>query len=507
MLRRPFVPACLLAALAGSVSGQTVRSYHVRTDKTGTYLERNDFPAARPRILGGIDSVLWTYPDIVAIPESCALSPVANAAWVGQQLNNERLQRFAITGDGTPSFEVPGHHVTFNPAAVAAAAGADLAVFLDQQSQNGAFVLTAYHSESATPAWTFNLSENLVNSDFHNVKVSRDGSTVAVIAYENYQEGPPPIQNVTAYFLNGSDGSVRSQWHDNKAGTSGVDLTDDGSLAIICQGAPPAGFGRLINTTTGTVVQSFNGNGAGGRYNISGDGRVLVIGGFDFRVFVKVGSLYTLRISFAAPGEWYSWASAVSHDGSTVGALAHNYQSNYLNTNTRIWDVASGHLLGSYATVGSGGLQDSAWGGVMSDDGSRFAVCSWGDAANTHPEVMVFDRSVQMIGSIDTVGSPFSLDMSGDGQYVLAGNKAVHANTFGNGGQTTLLQLPIAAACYANCDTSTTAPMLNVLDFTCFLNKFAAGDTYANCDGSTTAPILNVLDFTCFLNNFAAGCS
>ena len=30
---------------------------------------------------------------------------------------------------------------------------------------------------------------------------------------------------------------------------------------------------------------------------------------------------------------------------------------------------------------------------------------------------------------------------------------------------------------------------------------------YANCDHSTTAPCLNVLDFSCFLNAFAAGCS
>ncbi len=29
---------------------------------------------------------------------------------------------------------------------------------------------------------------------------------------------------------------------------------------------------------------------------------------------------------------------------------------------------------------------------------------------------------------------------------------------------------------------------------------------YANCDGSTSAPVLNVADFTCFLQDFAAGC-
>ena len=64
-----------------------------------------------------------------------------------------------------------------------------------------------------------------------------------------------------------------------------------------------------------------------------------------------------------------------------------------------------------------------------------------------------------------------------------------------------------ASACWANCDSSTTPPVLNVLDFTCFLNRFAAGDPYANCDNSTTSPVLNVLDFSCFLNKFAAGCS
>jgi hypothetical protein len=64
----------------------------------------------------------------------------------------------------------------------------------------------------------------------------------------------------------------------------------------------------------------------------------------------------------------------------------------------------------------------------------------------------------------------------------------------------------LGAACYANCDNSTTAPVLNVADFTCFLQKFAAADAYANCDASTTAPVLNVADFTCFLQKFAAGC-
>jgi agmatine deiminase len=60
--------------------------------------------------------------------------------------------------------------------------------------------------------------------------------------------------------------------------------------------------------------------------------------------------------------------------------------------------------------------------------------------------------------------------------------------------------------CYANCDSSSAVPVLNVQDFTCFLQAYAAGDPYANCDNSTVAPVLNVTDFTCFLQQYAAGC-
>jgi hypothetical protein len=60
--------------------------------------------------------------------------------------------------------------------------------------------------------------------------------------------------------------------------------------------------------------------------------------------------------------------------------------------------------------------------------------------------------------------------------------------------------------CYANCDLSTQPPALNVADFTCFLQAYAAGTPYANCDLSTTPPTLNVADFTCFLQRYAAGC-
>jgi hypothetical protein len=73
----------------------------------------------------------------------------------------------------------------------------------------------------------------------------------------------------------------------------------------------------------------------------------------------------------------------------------------------------------------------------------------------------------------------------------------------------------VGSSCYANCDSSTVTPVLNVDDFTCFINRYALASQlpqeqqvmhYANCDGSTVAPALNVDDFTCFINAYANGC-
>ena len=75
---------------------------------------------------------------------------------------------------------------------------------------------------------------------------------------------------------------------------------------------------------------------------------------------------------------------------------------------------------------------------------------------------------------------------------------------------------PGAPVCYANCDGSTTAPVVNTADFTCFLQQYSAAIQlsepeqqahYANCDGSTTFPEVNTADFTCFLQKYAAGCT
>ncbi len=62
-------------------------------------------------------------------------------------------------------------------------------------------------------------------------------------------------------------------------------------------------------------------------------------------------------------------------------------------------------------------------------------------------------------------------------------------------------------ACYADCDLSTGQGTLDIFDFLCFGNKFAANDPYAcDCDTSTGPGMCDIFDFLCFGNAFDAGC-
>jgi photosystem II stability/assembly factor-like uncharacterized protein len=182
-----------------------------------------------------------------------------------------------------------------------------------------------------------------------------------------------------------------------------------------------------------------------------------------------------LIINPAAPGSVY--VSFAGTGGIRV-ARTDNYGQNWADrTGTLPSGVAAKSLAVDWRFnpptlyLGSGaGIYSSA------DDGM-----SWTKDGADFPNVIVDDLR------IDTVAN------------------TITAGTYGRGTFRATLPVP-PPACYANCDNSTAPPILNVADFTCFLQRFAAGDPYANCDNSTQQPVLNVADFTCFLQKYAAGC-
>jgi hypothetical protein len=89
-----------------------------------------------------------------------------------------------------------------------------------------------------------------------------------------------------------------------------------------------------------------------------------------------------------------------------------------------------------------------------------------------------------------TAGQPDAGRMTG-GAYALSGG-------FWSGA---------AYACWADCDTSTGMGVLDIFDFLCFQNRFAAGDPYAcDCDTGTGQGVCDIFDFLCYQNIFANGC-
>ena len=187
---------------------------------------------------------------------------------------------------------------------------------------------------------------------------------------------------------------------------------------------------------------SVAGTGAGNIfYRISGDGNVFVTYGFALDVYKFDGTTYQRVIHFTQANNWFGGASIVSRDGSTVGSFAGNYANNWLTGEVDLFDVASAQMIGSYPVSGTGQYQGTPVGAESNDNGTVMAFASWGTEFHDWPEVMVFNRNVELIGAIDFPGSAFGVDVSADGQYVVGGSKAVHANQFGSGGRIELIQL------------------------------------------------------------------
>ncbi|MBC7771119.1 MAG: hypothetical protein H7210_01360, partial [Pyrinomonadaceae bacterium] len=141
---------------------------------------------------------------------------------------------------------------------------------------------------------------------------------------------------------------------------------------------------------------------------------------------------------------------------------------------------------------------DTLQGAQASADGTRFVVVSWGTVDNAHPEVQIFDRSLALIGSIDTPGSPYAVDMTANGRYVVVGGKHVHANTFGNGSDAYSYRIGPVPVCL--CDWNA-VDGVNSRDFFDFLTDFFENKADYNQDA-----FMNSQDLFDFLGCFFAGC-
>ena len=381
--------------------------------------------------LAPLGNTLWQVNDSNAIADGVAID--ANDVWGAWTLQGARLGAYPVAGNGTPDFEFSSFGS--GNSGVASAKGADRIAFMESNAAGTDFRVHGFTSTSGgTPDWSFPfpVSDPNLPASSKKVAVSYDGSTVAAVVSDSV------TQNSTLYVFEAGTGAIRSTWTDPLR-MDAVDLTDDGSIALVTQD----NLAVLVDTSNGSNLFSVGGSGAGNIfYRISGDGNVFVTDGFGLDVYKFDGTTYQRVIHFSQANNWFGGASIVSRDGSTVGSFAGNFANNWLSGEVFLFDVASAQMIGSYPVSGTGSFQGTPVGAESNDNGTVMAFASWGTEFHDWPEVMVFNRNVELIGAIEFPGSAFGVDVSADGQYVVGGSKAVHANQFGSGGRIELIQLP-----------------------------------------------------------------
>ena len=444
-------PTRVEADRAGGVTRQTFMKVTPQGVIQSTHLSKAPPAAhriAENRVSRPLGTTLWDYDDPAAIADGVSID--ANNVWGAWLLTGARLTMHAITGNGTPAWSFSSFGS--GNSGVAAAKGADRSGFMESNAAGNDFRQHGFRSTSnGTPDWSFPypVSDPNLPASSRKMATSRDGSTIAAVVSDSV------TLNSTLYVFDANTGAVTLMWTDPLR-MNGVALTDNGSLALVTQD----NRATLVETSSGNIVFTATGSGAGSSsYPMSGDGSVFAVGGFNFDVYAYNGTTYNRVIHLTRASFWFGGACTVSHDGSTAGTFGGNYANGWLSGEVYLFDVPSANMIGSYPVSGTGMYQGTPIGAGSNDNGTVTAFASWGTQFHDWPEVMVFNRSVQLIGQINFPGSAFSVDVSTDGQYVVGGAKAVHANQFGSGGRIELIQLqPSPTPTPTATATATTTP-------------------------------------------------
>jgi len=384
---------------------------------------------------------LWTHTDggNAWIASAVSIGDLGGQVFAEYDLNNEAAELFScydsdpptpVWTDGTPL------GTEFRMVDSASETAAHVAIHQEVIGGDPATrqaVLRAYDSDAAAPNWTFTFSP-IINAA-SKCAISRDGQTiVAAIMNSNtlsvevgvWDPGSATPLSYTVLPA-GTSNSLR-----------GWDLSADGSTLYFSQGTTAT----IFDVATASVTFSTSIGASFDSHAISGDGSVFAFGNFNLiRVWEKSGGTYNNTITQVLAGSTYCSRIDISDDGSTV-VYAWYFYSPGLTVQVDALDVATNTVTMTETVTGTGTFQNTVGDISCSADGSRFAVGLWGDEGNVAEEVRVYSSTQNSpLVTANLPGSVFDIDISADGQRVVAGSKAVHANTFGNGGRVDLVDV------------------------------------------------------------------
>jgi len=356
----------------------------------------------------------------------CQATAVSNDGYhvlANWYLNAQRAGYYRTMGDELPLWESPGDFTWgWN--------GQQIGVSRDGSVMGLSLQTAALKwSTSQYPDWTFPYSQPATGY----TKVSRTGNRVVT------------CQNGTLTGLRGRDGAVVWQAEvPEPTRLQGLDLSNNGSIVavtlydscIIYEDGVRRGAVPIGTASSGTQYAAA----------ISGDGELLVTGDFygQLKLYRWDSTSYVLRWQAAVGTPWVAGVN-ISNDGSTIAC-----GTGYQNGKLCVFDSSSSTPLWTYQGYGGSGAYVPSI--ALSGDGSRIAAASWGEfsPSGTYKVLSVHDRdSAGPIFSItrdEEPGSLFSCDISNNGQLVVCGGKAVHAQQMGNGGEVYAIIIGATAA-------------------------------------------------------------
>jgi hypothetical protein len=409
-------------------------------DASGVYVRAASRPVQSP-IDGGVSSALsprglrwsWSSPTTAEwIARSVSVGQRGTLAWVGHTLNGKKLSLSATTDNPTAAPK-PIFEVSYSNDMVVKAADAS-AVAVVAPSKGGvlefrrAYANTVVHSITHATKRSSRVEVAIsANGRYFaaGYTTTVDGSDVYV--YDALSAIPKtPIAKLNVPTTGKNTFNAFRQF----------DLSGDGSTVLLATHTE----NFVFDVKTGKQLFKDSSTVSHDAHAISADGKVWGRGGFDIGAWVHDGTTYKRVLSGKGTGNmsFPVWtACGLSADGKTFVVAAYDAR------NVKNFEISCFNLgltttksLWSYSNTGGGVRQDVPSAVSVSADGKIIAVGSWGAQSSGHPEVLIFDRDKGStpIGTIDTPGSVFDLDLSGNGRFVVAGTKKVHANVFGRGG-------------------------------------------------------------------------
>lgn len=389
-------------------------------------------PASQNQAL--VSGPRWQVDDLglAWIGYGAAVGDSGASAMASLELNNESVSVWA-TGSNSPIFDYP----TFG----AFAMKVDIAdrdntaaalVSNDLGGSNFQSTLSVWDSAgNGTPDWSATLP---ATGNVYSSMVGVNDKGTRIVAAASNSNGTINIR------VFDRAGSILSTWDLPTTANLRFGAIDDGGDRLYV--GYFNGVAEIYDLDTGVSIHTLNIGATFDAHAISGDGKTVAYGSFGGLTVVQETSpgVWNQVAYRSNPSSSYLARTALNTDGSRAAFQIQRYSPAYDHIEAGIMDVTTGLDLSHQSMDAPGTAYQLNCSGVdINDAGDVMAAASWGDSLNATPEIFSMDDQGNLLSSIDLTGSAFSIDLDADGDVIFAGSKAVHANTFGNGGSMTCI--------------------------------------------------------------------